>query len=76
MTSPTSRSTDDPELARWGLLALSLVIGAFLMTYYVQLLHESVARGHQWRYSQTQGTSIAAAESTGPGQIRRVGTQP
>lgn len=76
MHTPTTRPNDDPELARWGLLALALVVGAFLMVYYVQLLHDSVARGSQWRYSQAKGVPVGTAESSEPGQIRLVGTRP
>lgn len=59
MNSPTARPNDDPDLARWGLLAVALVIGAFLMVYYVQLLRDSVVRGAQWRYSQATWTGGA-----------------
>ncbi len=62
MNTPPVRRNDDPDLARWGLAALALVIGAFLMAYYVQLLHDSVARGAQSRYS-LQSTEAPAARA-------------
>ena len=52
INTPTARPNDDPDLARWGLLALALVVGAFLMVYYVNLLQDSVARAAQSRYGQ------------------------
>ena len=51
MDASTPRQNDDPNLGRWGLVALALVVGAFLMVYYVHLLQDSVIRGAQWRYS-------------------------
>jgi hypothetical protein len=60
MNTPPVHRNDDPDLARWGLAALAMVIGAFLMAYYVQLLHDSVARGAQLRYSQ-QSTAAPVA---------------
>ena len=75
MNTPTSRPNDDPELARWGLIALALVVGAFMMVYYVQLLHDSVARGSQWRYSQATGAPAGVAESAEAGAMRLVSTR-
>lgn len=76
MNTPSSRPNDDPELARWGLIALALVVGAFLMVHYVQLLQDSVARGSQWRYAQVTGAPATAAGSTAPGRIQVVSTLP
>lgn len=39
--------------ARWALLSGAVAVALFLMTYYVQLLNDSVARGAHWRYSQS-----------------------
>ncbi|MES3015516.1 MAG: hypothetical protein V4750_17555 [Pseudomonadota bacterium] len=60
MNTPPVHRNDDPDLARWGFAALAMVIGAFLMVYYVQLLHDSVARGAQSRYSQQSAEAPAA----------------
>lgn len=60
MNPPTARPNDDPDLARWGLLALALVVGAFLMVYYVHLLQDSVARAAQSRYGQQTAQASAA----------------
>lgn len=76
MNTPSARPNDDPEMARWGLIALALVVGAFLMVYYVQLLQDSVARGNQWRYSQVTGVPSVAVGSTAPGRIQVVSTLP
>jgi hypothetical protein len=75
MITSTTRQNDDPNLARWGLVALALVTGAFLMVYYVHLLQDSVARGSQWRYSQITAVPGDASESTGTGPVRLVGTR-
>ena len=72
MNTSTTRPNDDPDLARWGLVALALVTGAFLMVFYVQLLHDSVARGAQWRYSQTTGTQGAPADANSRAPLRLV----
>lgn len=61
MNTPTARPTDDPDLPRWGLLALALVIGAFLMVYYVNLLQDSVARAAHSRYGQQTAQTPATA---------------
>jgi len=68
----TTRSTD-PFVARWALAGAAFALAAFLMTFYVQLLHESVARGAQWRYSQSTTTSPVAEAATNA-SLRLVGT--
>jgi len=60
MNTQTARPNDDPELARWGLLALALAVGAFLMVYYVHLLQDSVARAAQTRYGQQTVQAVQA----------------
>ena len=40
MNSSTAQPNDDPDLARWGLVSLALVIGAFVMVCGAQLLQE------------------------------------
>ncbi len=75
MNSSTARPEEDPDLARWGLVALALVTGAFLLVFYVHLLQDSVARGAQARYAQAsapQAEARAAREPTAPPQIRVV----
>ena len=59
----TIRATD-PLVARWALAGAALAVAAFLMMFYVQLLHESVARGAQWRYSQSTATNPVAEAAT------------
>ena len=75
MYASTPRQNDDPDLARWGLVALALVVGAFLMVYYVHLLQDSVTRGAQWRYSQVNGAPAAVAEVTPASRIQLVGAK-
>lgn len=72
MNTSSERAIDDPDLARWGLLALALVVGAFLMVYYVQLLQDSVARGAQWRYSQQIGQQTGPQIGPQTGQVASV----
>lgn len=73
MNTPNPRQNDDPDLVRWGLAALALVIGAFLMVYYVQLLQDSVAHAAQARFSQASGALGTAAASPAPARVRLVG---
>lgn len=73
MNTSTTRPNDDPDLARWGLLALAMVTGAFLMVYYVHLLQDSVARGTQWRYAQTTAASSLLHGPAAPAHIQLVG---
>ena len=63
MNNPTPHLHADPDVTRWGLMALALVVGMFLMVYYVNLLQDSVARGAQRRYSQVTGVQTAATKS-------------
>lgn len=72
MNTSTPRLNDDPDLARWGLVALALVLGAFLMVYYVHLLQDSVTRGAQARYSQLSAGQQVAAGAGGQAKIRLV----
>lgn len=72
MNSSTARSNNDPDLARWGLVALALVIGAFLMVYYVQLLQNAVSRGAQTRYSQAQGPRDMPADAGARASVKLV----
>ena len=81
MKTPTARPEEDPNLARWGLIALALVIASFLLVFYVHLLQDSVARSAQSRYSQVGGaptqtqTQTQAEEQARPAQIRLVARQ-
>lgn len=83
MNTPTARPEEDPDLARWGLIALALVIASFLLVFYVHLLQDSVARGAQSRYSQVAGsptqtqtqTQTQAEEQARLAQIRLVARQ-
>lgn len=83
MNTPTARPEEDPDLARWGLIALGLVIASFLLVFYVHLLQDSVARGAQSRYSQVGGaptqtqtqTQTQAEEQARLAQIRLVARQ-
>ena len=73
MNSSTARPEEDPDLARWGLVALALVVGAFLLVFYVHLLQDSVARGAQLRYSQASSApQVEARELIGQPQVRLV----
>lgn len=53
MNHTTPFRSVDPLVARWALAGAAFAVAAFLMIFYVRLLHESVARGAQWRYSQS-----------------------
>ncbi len=81
MNTSTARPEEDLDLARWGLIALALVIASFLLVFYVHLLQDSVARGAQSRYSQVGGaptqtqTQTQAEEQARPAQIRLVARQ-
>lgn len=72
MNSSTTRSLDDPDLVRWGLLALALVTAAFLMVYYVQLLQDAVARGAQSRYAQTTSAASGLSGSAAPARMQLI----
>lgn len=72
MNIPTARQNDDPDLARWGLAALALVVGAFLMVYYVQLLQDAVARGAEARFSKATG-ALNTAAAPAPDRVHLVG---
>ncbi|MEP7099143.1 MAG: hypothetical protein ABI781_01455 [Burkholderiales bacterium] len=63
----------DPLVARWALVGAAFAVAAFLMMFYVQLLHESVARGAQWHYSQSTATNPVAEAATNAG-LRLVST--
>ena len=65
MNTSIPRPEEDPDLARWGLVALALVIGAFMLVFYVYVLQDAVARGALWRYSQV----TAAPGTARPAQI-------
>ena len=54
--TPLSRSAD-PLVTRWALAGMAFCVAAFMMMYYVQLLHEAVAHGAQSRYSQSTDTA-------------------
>ena len=75
MHSSPARPDDDPDLARWGLVALALVVGAFLLVFYVHLLQDSVARGAQSRYAQASAPPADSRESTRPAQVSLAGTR-
>ena len=79
MNTPTARPEEDPDLARWGLIAFALVIASFVLVFYVHLLQDSVARGAQSRYSQVAGsptqTQTQAEEQARLAQIRLVARQ-
>jgi|GEM_PF-5003540 len=70
--TPTTRSAD-PLVARWALAGAALGVAAFMMIFYVQLLHESVARGAQWRYSQSAATNSVVEAATNA-SVRLVST--
>ena len=70
---PASSSlTHGSNAARWGLTLAAGVVGVFMLVYYVQLLQDAVARGDQWRYSQSATSSTA--KSAPPARIRLVST--
>ena len=67
--SPTPRNS---LVARWAFASAAAVTALFLMVFYVQLLQDSVARGAQWRYSQS---TAQPAKAVAPAvAVRLVGT--
>lgn len=64
--------THESIVTRWGLTLLAGVVGTFMLVYYVQLLQDAVARGDQWRYSQS--TTPSTAQAASPARIRAVST--
>lgn len=57
------------SFSRWGLGVVALVIGLFLLVYYVRLLQDSVARGAQWHQAQSAG---AVADGARPAAQTRL----
>ena len=74
MNNSTPHLDADPDIIRWGLMALALVVGMFLIVCYVHLLRDSVARGVQWRYSQVTGAQTAATQSA-PMRVQLTGAE-
>jgi hypothetical protein len=72
----TTTSSTEPLVARWALAGVAFAVAAFLLMFYVQLLHESVARGAQWRYSQSSATTNPVAEAATNASVRLVSTSP
>ena len=65
-------ATRDSRVARWALASAAAGVAVFLLVFYVQLLHDSVARGAQWRYSQS--TAQAAKVQAPTAAVRLIST--
>ena len=61
--------TRDSLVARWALAGAAAGVAVFLMVFYVQLLRDSVARGAQWRYSQSTAQSMTVQAPTAAMQL-------
>ena len=67
-------ATHDSLVTRWAFAGAAGGVALFLMVFYVQLLQDSVARGAQWRYSQS--TAQAASVKAPAAALHLVGTAP
>lgn len=71
-TTPTPSA--EPSVARWALAGVAFAVAALMMVFYVQLLNDSVARGAQWRYSQSTTQPSAVAEAATNVGVRLMST--
>ena len=62
MNHPLPAAPHDSLVTRWAFAGIAAGVAIFLMVLYVQLLQDSVARGAQWRYSQSTVQAVKAPE--------------